>query len=199
MQEQIINIIRNADYTVWHYLNATWHNGLLDAIVPYIRNQWTWAPLYLFLLVFTLYNFGWKGFVWCLFFLGTFGIADQLSAHFLKEIFERTRPCNNPELAEVVHIIVPCGSGYSFPSSHAANHFALGVFMAITLKDKIKNIWWWTMIWAAAVAYAQVYVGVHFPFDVFCGGLLGAGVGRLTGYVFHIWIGLEPKKENKQQ
>lgn len=99
----------------------------------------------------------------------------------------------------MVHIIVPCGSGYSFPSSHAANHFALGVFMAITLKDKIKNIWWWTMIWAAAVAYAQVYVGVHFPFDVFCGGLLGAGVGRLTGYVFHIWIGLEPKKENKQQ
>lgn len=197
MLEQLRHIISVADYTVWYYLNATWHNYVLDTIVPFLRNQWTWAPLYLFLLVYTVLNFGWRGMVWCLFFLVTFGISDQLSAHFLKEIFERTRPCNNPDLSTIAHVIVPCGSGYSFPSSHAANHFALGVFGAITLRGYIKGIWWWAMIWAFSVAYAQVYVGVHFPFDVFCGGLLGVGVGRLTAGIFQTFFRLRPSEKNK--
>lgn len=172
------------DYTMWYYLNATWHNSMLDTVMPYLRNQWVWAPLYLFLLVFMLMNFGWRGLAWCLFFLITFGISDQLSAHLLKPLFDRIRPCNNPGLAGIVHIIVPCGSGKSFPSAHAANHFSLGVFSAITLRCYVKGIWWMAMGWAAAVAYAQVYVGVHFPMDVIFGGLLGAVAGNVTGRIF---------------
>lgn len=178
------------DYNLWYLLHVLWRSDFQDAVVPYLRNQWTWAPLYLFLLVFMLQNFGLRGLWWCVFFLGTFAISDQLSAHVLKEIFQRTRPCNNPNLQAMIHNIVPCGSGYSFPSSHAANHFALAVFSAITLEGRIKGIWPMALIWAGAVAYAQVYVGVHFPLDVICGGLLGVVVGRLTGTLFQQKIGL---------
>lgn len=174
------------DHKVWYYLNVSWHNDFLDAVIPYFRNQWTWAPLYLFLLVFMAGNFKKRGWIWCLFFLGTFAMADQLSAHWLKHVFERIRPCNDASLAKLVHIIVPCGGGYSFPSSHAANHFALGVFAAVTLRHQVKGVWWMAMIWAILVAYAQVYVGVHFPLDVFCGGILGAAVGLLTSNLFNL-------------
>lgn len=182
--QKLHEIIVLADYTVWYYLNTVWHNGFLDAVIPYFRNQWTWAPLYLFLLVFTLQNFKRTGIIWCLFFLGTFAISDQLSAHVLKEIFVRIRPCNDPNLAGIVHNIVPCGSGYSFPSSHAANHFSLAAFMSLTLEKYGKWISWLSFFWAALVAYSQVYVGVHFPFDVFCGGLLGIAVGIFTAKIF---------------
>lgn len=180
------------DYNLWYLINSIWRNDLLDAAMPFFRNQWTWAPLYLFLLVYMLRNFGWNGITWCLFFIGTFAIADQISAHFLKEIFQRTRPCNNQNLKEIVHNIVPCGSGYSFPSSHASNHFALGVFAAVTLRRYIKGVWTMAMIWAGAVSYAQVYVGVHFPMDVICGGLLGAVIGRLTAALYHYKFRLKP-------
>src|SRR5690606_34593122 len=143
------------DHKIWYYLNVLWRNDFLDTVVPFLRNQWTWAPLYLFLLVFMVGNFKKRGWIWCLFFLGTFAIADQLSAHWLKPTFERIRPCNDIALAKLVHIIVPCGSGYSFPSSHAANHFALGVFAAVTLQHQVKGIWWMALLWAASVSYAQ--------------------------------------------
>lgn len=173
------------DYELWFYMNATWHNDVLDAIVPYLRNQWTWAPLYLFLLLFTTINFGRKGWMWCVFFLLTFSLSDSISASLIKPYFGRIRPCNNPYLANIVHIIVPCGGGYSFPSSHAANHFSLGVFSAITLQSRVKHVWYWAIAWAVCVSYSQVYVGVHFPLDVTCGALLGILVGILTAKIYN--------------
>jgi undecaprenyl-diphosphatase len=174
------------DHRVWYYLNVRWRNEFLDAVIPYFRNQWTWAPLYLFLLVFLVGNFKKKGWLWCLFFLLTFALADRISAGWIKEIFQRTRPCNDLSLAKMVYIIVPCGSGYSFPSTHAANHFALGTFAALTLQKHVKGVWWMAMFWAASVSYAQVYVGVHFPLDIFCGALLGLLIGMCTGMLFNL-------------
>jgi membrane-associated phospholipid phosphatase len=186
------------DYTTWYFLNTVWNHPVLDAVIPYLRNPWTWAPLYLFLLVFMLMNFGRRGLVWCLFFLLTFAMADFISASLVKPLFQRVRPCNNPYLTQVVHIIVPCGSGYSFPSSHASNHFALGVFAATSLESKVRKVWFFAMLWAFLVAYAQVYVGVHFPLDVLCGGLLGASIGIFTGKLFNTTSGLEKKAVKKQ-
>lgn len=190
MLQKLHEILVYADYNAWYYLNNLWRNDFLDTVIPFFRNQWTWVPLYLFLLVFMLINYGYRGVVWCLFFIGTFALSDQISAHVLKEIFHRTRPCNNPQLAGIVHIIVPCGSGYSFPSSHAANHFSLAVFGAITLQQRVKWVWYAALFWAISVSYAQVYVGVHFPLDVTCGGLLGIAIGMTTARLFHMKFSL---------
>jgi len=189
LQELRDNIVY-FDYEIWYYVNTVWHNDVLDAIVPYFRNQYTWAPLYLFLLVFTLRNFGWRGLIWCLGFLLTFGLADHISAGMIKPYFHRLRPCNNPYLQQVVHIIVPCGSGYSFPSSHASNHFSLGVFAAITLGRLHKWIWWVALLWAFIVSYSQVYVGVHFPLDVTVGAILGTCIGIITGRMYNRYFDL---------
>ena len=173
------------DRIAWYYLNTQWHNAFLDFVMPFLRNQWFWAPLYLFLAIFMPRTFGKYGWLWCAGFIITFGLSDQLSAHLLKPIFNRIRPCNDPALSSLVHCIVPCGSGKRFPSSHAANHFALAVFSAMTLGRMARWVWAAGLLWAASVAYAQVYVGVHFPLDVTAGGLLGAGVGWCTGTLFN--------------
>ncbi len=192
--QKLLETLIGWDYAAWYYLNTVWQNDVLDAIVPYLRNQWTWAPLYLFLLLFMTINFGRKGWMWCVFFLLTFAIADQLSATLIKPYVHRLRPCNNPYLQQFVHLLVPCGSGYSFPSSHAANHFALAVFGSITWQRHGKWIWPASLLWAASVAYAQVYVGVHFPLDVVCGGILGALAGIVTGKVYNKVYGLHKEK-----
>lgn len=185
MSDKLYELFLKVDYFLWYYLNAIWHNSFLDAVIPYFRNQWTWAPLYLFLLIFMPLNFKRKGVMWLVFFLMTFAFADYLSGGLLKPYFQRIRPCNNPYLINVVHTIVPCGSGFSFPSSHAANHFGLAVFMGATLKNVSKWIWPVVILWAILIAYAQVYVGVHFPGDVIGGAILGGICGIATSKVFN--------------
>jgi undecaprenyl-diphosphatase len=185
MPKSLLDTVLYYDHVAWYYLNVRWHNDLLDLIMPFLRNQWFWAPLYLFLIIFMPRRFGKYGWLWCAGFLATFALSDQISASFLKPIFGRLRPCNDPYLSTLVHIIVPCGGGKSFPSSHAANHFSLALFSAVSLGHVARWVWPVALLWATSVSYAQVYVGVHFPLDVLCGGLLGASIGVLSGSVFN--------------
>lgn len=194
MLEKLHQIVLFWDYTAWYYINTQWHNEVLDAIMPFLRNQWTWAPLYLFLLIFLPLNYGRKGWMWCVFFLLTFAMSDYISATLMKPVFIRPRPCNNPYIKDIVHLIVPCGSGYSFPSSHAANHFALGVFAAISFRKITKWVWLAGIFWGLSVSYAQVYVGVHFPGDVLIGGAIGILIAMLTGYTYNKIYGLHKGK-----
>ncbi len=77
-----------------------------------------------------------------------------------------------------------CSGGFSFTSSHAANHFGLAMFLFISLVPLFKNYTWLFFIWAAIIAYAQVYVGVHYPLDVIAGAMIGLAVGKLNGMIF---------------
>jgi undecaprenyl-diphosphatase len=188
--QQIHDFLIYWDYTIWYYINVVGHTPFLDIIIPFFRNQWFWVPLYLFLAIFMPANFGRKGLIWCLFFILTFALGDYISATTIKPFVHRLRPCNNPNLASMVHLIVPCGSGLSFPSSHATNHFGLGVFMAVSLQKVAKWIWPVALFWAALVCYSQIYVGVHFPLDIVCGAMLGASIGAFTGKIYNRYFQL---------
>ncbi len=193
--QQFHEFVMYWDHVIWYYINTAWHTPFLDTVIPFLRNQWTWTPLYLFLLIFMTYNFGKYGWLWCLGFIVAFAISDQVSAHLLKPIFHRIRPCNDPYLVGIVHTLVPCGAGYSFPSSHASNHFAVGIFSAVTLFKLRKWVLPVAIIWALSVSFAQVYVGVHYPLDVSVGGLLGATIGVAIGLLFNRYIGLTRRKK----
>lgn len=114
-----------------------------------------------------------------LFIVLTVGTADGVSSHLIKKNVKRIRPCNTEELYTIPR--VRCGSGYSFTSSHAANHFGLSVFLilAVAKRRSVKVL---LLFWAFMVSFSQIYVGVHYPLDVIAGGILGAFIA----YVF--WI-----------
>jgi membrane-associated phospholipid phosphatase len=190
MLKTISDLLIKWDHTAWYYLNTQWHNSFFDAIIPFFRNQWTWVPLYFFIALFIPARFGRKGLIWCTAFIVSFILSDQISAHLMKPYFHRLRPCNNPYLSSFIHLIVPCGGGYSFPSSHASNHFAIGVFSAITLSKYAKWIWPAAVSWAVLVSFSQVYVGVHYPIDVTCGAIIGTAIGLCTGKYFNRYYDL---------
>jgi len=185
------NTLEKWDQKMWYQVNVLWQNDSLNAIAPILRNPNTWIPLYVFLAIFIPYKFGRKGFYWCLGFLITFALSDYTSASIIKPLVQRIRPCNDPDLKHKVHLLIDCGVGYSFPSSHATNHFALAFFMLITLHRYYKWVWLPAVLWAFSVAYAQVYVGVHFPLDIICGGTMGILIGIFTGMFFKRKVGLK--------
>lgn len=182
------------DLEVWKTVHANGHTPFLDIVIPFVRNENFWAPLYIFLLVYVTLNFKKAGWVWCLLFFAAFGCSDYINSSILKPLFDRLRPCNTPELQSMMHLLVPCGGGKSFPSSHAANHFAMGVFSAITFSRHLKFAWVFFIAWALLVSYAQVYVGVHFPLDVLGGAVVGTVIGTLFALFFGIRFRLSKPK-----
>lgn len=113
-------------------------------------------------------------------------LTDFISSTVIKQLVIRVRPCHEVSLADHIRILVNyCPKSSSFTSSHAANHFAVAMFLFLTLRKRVGN---WTGIlffWAFSICYAQVYVGVHYPIDVTCGALIGILIGYLCGKLFN--------------
>ena len=183
--------INQVDTWLFLQINTQWTNRFLDSVFPWWREANAWVPLYLFLIVFALLNFKKKAFPWILFVVLTLTLTDQLSATVIKSWVGRPRPCRDPYLMSQVRLIVNnCSGGFSFPSSHATNHFGFAIFLFITLQKVITQKWRWVfIIWAATICYGQVYVGVHYPVDVFCGAILGCCIGYITGWLYNKKVG----------
>lgn len=167
-------------------LNSQWTNPFFDAVLPFFRNSVFWAPLYIFVAVFMAVNFGKKGLWWSLAFICTIAITDIIGARVLKELFQRARPCQDPEFMGQVRLLLKeCSGSFSFVSNHAANHFGISTFAFLTFRGVFKKWMYIAFLWAILIGYAQVYVGVHYPTDVFGGALLGILTGSITAWVFH--------------
>jgi membrane-associated phospholipid phosphatase len=189
----MLELLNNIDHQLFLLINRGMVNEFFDFLLPLMRSKFFWSPLYLFLIVYILKTNNTKtGLLTIAFLLITFALGDFISAGIFKESFQRLRPCNEPEFMAYVRNVVGCGSGFSFVSSHATNHFALAVFLGLYFSD-FKWIGRLFIAWASIISFAQVYVGVHFPFDVMAGMFLGIGIAYFSFYFYHrirkqIWI-----------
>jgi membrane-associated phospholipid phosphatase len=174
-----------ADQDLFLLLNTVYTHPILDAVYPWFREGNTWMPLYLFVIVLALVNFKQKAFAFILFAVLTVVLTDQISSSLIKPFFERPRPCRDPFLMNQMRMLLNgCSGGYSFTSSHATNHFGFAIYIFMTLGNIIGKWKYAFLVWAAAIAYGQVYVGVHYPLDIIFGALLGSLIGFGTAY-FH--------------
>jgi undecaprenyl-diphosphatase len=182
--------IQPVDLWLLTHINQQWSNPFLDTVLPFLRESFFWVPLYLFLLLFVTINFGKIGWWWVLAAVLTAALADLISSQLIKENIMRIRPCQDMNVSGQIRFFINyCPRSSSFTSSHATTHFAQATFFFLTLRDLSK----WARLffaWAFLIAYTQVYVGVHYPFDVFCGGLIGCIIGFLVAKMFHKQIGI---------
>ncbi|WP_343670621.1 phosphatase PAP2 family protein [Chitinophaga sp.] len=179
----ILHSFRELDKVVFMLINHDADSKFLDPIMMAIREPLTWIPLYVFMLWFSLRKLKHDAVLFIIMTLITFAFTDALCAQLVKPFVGRLRPCYDPELNGMVRSLVDCGGAYSFPSNHAANHFALATYWFFAIRHYLDKKWNWLWIWAAAVCYAQVYVGKHFPSDVLGGAIIGSLVG---GVVFQL-------------
>lgn len=99
----------------------------------------------------------------------------------LKALIARPRPS-----VEFASFIEP---GYAFPSGHATNAFALGVFAALLIwghvpKGRLRIIACaFPVALAVFIAFGRVYLGVHYTSDVVAGAVLGTAFGVCGAWV----------------
>jgi len=186
IQSSLLHKLEQWDQWLFIQINNHQSNSFFDSVLSYLRNAYFWTPLYLFLLVFIPTNFKSRGWWWCVFFLCTVSLCDMTSTNLFKEVFHRLRPCNDPDFFQNVRLVIDrCGGRFGFTSNHAANHFGMATFIFVTLRPVIKKWIWVAFLWAAIIGYAQVYVGVHYPFDILGGAAIGFMFGWLLGRFFN--------------
>ncbi len=175
------------DTYFYKLINQQLVSDTMDFLMLKFSDKFFWIPFYC-VVIWMLARTYKKKTLLILLCLGISIVAsDRTTSGFMKPFFGRQRPCHeeslNPRLIDGVH----CSETGSMASSHAANHFAVALFMSLLYGLKRRaNVAFW-LIWASAVAYSRVYLGVHYPTDVLAGSAVGAVYAYLT-YKFYLFL-----------
>ena len=166
--------VEQLDQQFFIFLNS--HNSpFWDHIMSFLSAILVWVPLYFAILAYIGYRNKRKFWIILLFIIAAVALTDQ-TALLIKNLVERFRPCHEPSLEGLVHMVNgKCGGRYGFVSSHAANSFNIAFVSLLFIRKR-----WFTVsivLWALAVGYSRIYLGVHYPGDVLCGSILGALIG----------------------
>lgn len=157
------------DIKLFYLINNGTQNRAFDILMPWVTNRNNWWPLIGAIVVYLLVFGKRKGRAAILVVGVAVGLSDFTASSVIKPFFDRIRPCH---MLEGVNLLANCTKSYSFPSSHASNIFAMAVAGSYYFKKAAIPLF----ILAFTIGYSRVYVGVHYPFDVLGGFVLGGTV-----------------------
>lgn len=168
--------ITGIDKELFIYLNGL-GNEQWDGFWMIITNQFSWIPLFIFFLILIFKAYDWKKLLVLMVIIALMVTFSDQFVNFIKNYFERLRPNRDPSINQIIRV-VKNSADFSFVSGHATSSMAVSLFMYLTLKKHFKFTLLF-FIWPILFAYSRIYVGVHFPIDIFCGAILGALIGIL--------------------
>lgn len=176
---EIFQFFLSLDRQIFFLINNGLANPVLDFLMPLITNKKNWFIPIGIAWILLIWKGGRRGRIVAFLIIPILVAADQTSSSILKHTFDRLRPC---KVLDNVRLLIPCGSGYSFPSSHATNISA--AFMPfIYYYGKYAAVW---IIIILLVGFSRIYVGVHYPLDVLGGFVVGTTISILFIFLFRI-------------
>jgi undecaprenyl-diphosphatase len=172
------------DITLFFFVNHTLSNPLFDVLMPFLTDLNKIKGVQILAAVgwlAAMIKGGRRGRIVCILLVVVITCGDQLSSTFMKSWFGRLRPCF---ALEGVRTLVDCGSGYSFPSSHAVNNFSAATVLAYYY----RRYRWGFYLFAGVIAFSRMYVGVHYPSDVLGGAIVGT---IFSSSILFLWLSIE--------
>ena len=180
----MLDYLKQVDRELFLLINGCHADGL-DPVMVFISAKLSWIPLYAYLFYLIVKNYKRNAIYIILAIIVMITLSDQGSVLLFKNIFQRLRPCHEPSLQHLVHLVNnKCGGAFGFISSHAANTMALSVFIFMLLNGKLGKPFLLIFLFPLVVGYSRVYLGIHYPADVICGMIFGGLIGYLTTWIY---------------
>lgn len=177
-----MHYFKELDKDLFLYLNSL-NYPPIDRFMVAISSYTWWAIIFI-ILAFVIYFYGRHKWTEVIFYFLSVG-ASVILTNIIKLFIKRARPIHIDWDAlgyhNVVYKLDEYSSHYSFFSSHSASAFCIAAFTFLALR-KQQWIGYLAFVWAFIVGYSRIYVGKHFPVDVFVGMIVGIAIG---------WIGYE--------
>lgn len=159
------------DHSLFAMLNGSLTSNFFDWLMPLVTDAKIWLPIVALVWLAMIFSGQQRLRVVALALLVSVVATDLISARIIKKAVGRRRPCTLAQKTDFkCRLLLPLKTSKSFPSNHAANTAAFAT--AMIAMCGIKFGWPFIAI-SLLVGYSRVYVGVHFPFDVAVGWLVG--------------------------
>ena len=160
-----------------------------DSFWLLVTNQLNWIPLFLLIFFLVIKTFGWKrGGLMIFSMILLVAFSDQFT-NLIKNNVQRLRPNNDPELMDSLRLFINPQS-YSFMSGHATTSTFFTVYVILLLKGEIKKYIYLLLFFPVLFSYSRLYLGVHFPIDIFVGITIGTLFANLY---FNLYKKLDTK------
>ena len=133
-------MLERLDQQLFLFLNSL-NSPFWDKVMHAISSILIWIPLYLAILIYLGIRYRRKFIIILLFIILAVTLSDQISVQLFKNLFQRLRPCHEPALNGLVHLVNnECGGLYGFVSSHAANSFNVALVSLLLIRKKWFSI-----------------------------------------------------------
>ena len=177
----------------FQFINSN-HNEIADQVFKYFTHYGDglmWAPL-------GIYCFFYRRKYFITVVAGV--LISTILAQFLKRVVypDELRPISYLSEIFPVHVVdgVTMRKVHSFPSGHTTTAFAMALIMAYIINRKV-----WSVILpllAFLAGYSRVYLGQHFPTDIFAGMCIGIVSAIMSLLIYRKFVRyLDEKKPSK--
>lgn len=156
---------------LFYFININLQNPFFDSIMPIFTNAGSFACLLTMCILAVIMAKHYKKDDWleiaklCLYAL----ILSGIIAGCLKLAFHSPRPFS--VLDNVRQLTVPSEPN-SFPSGHCSSTFSVMTVLVWKLREN-RILTSLLVLFALSIGFSRIYIGVHYPFDVFSGAIIG--------------------------
>jgi len=178
----MIEFLNNLDTSIFLAINGA-HSPFFDSFMTMFTGRFIWIPMYAVVLWILFRECRWQtALVYLVALVAAIFLTDQTCASVIRPAVERLRPSNlENTLSDFAYVVNGYrGGSYGFPSCHAANSFAFAVFLALFVRR--RGFLLFIIGWAIVNSYSRLYLGVHYPGDLFVGAVVGSLFGAACYY-----------------
>lgn len=179
-----MNALIELDNNILAFFNGS-ESLFFDNLAVILTSGLTWIPLYISLLYVVIKNNETMKQIMlvlacvllCVF------LTDGITDFIVKPLMARQRPTYDPLMKYSIDVVNDVrATGFSFFSAHAANTFGIALFFSLLIRNSKFVIA--IILWSLLNCWTRLYLGVHYPSDIFVGLFWGAFVGCVFYYIY---------------